>query len=48
MNKEGNPFYYCVIWTLNEDGSEKQYWGTITNDKDIIVAFDGLYEKVSD
>jgi len=44
-NKEGNPFIHRVTWTLNEDGSVRQYWETITNDKDITVAFDGLYKK---
>ncbi|MDO5977615.1 hypothetical protein [Flavivirga spongiicola] len=44
-NKEGNPFYHRVTWTLNDDGSVRQYWETITNDKDITVAFDGLYKK---
>ena len=45
-NKDGNPFYHRVTWTLNDDGSVRQYWETITNDKDITVAFDGLYKKV--
>lgn len=45
-NKDGNPFYHRVTWTLNDDGSVRQYWETITNDKDITVAFDGLYRKV--
>ena len=44
-NKDGNPFYHRVTWTLNDDGSVRQYWETITNDKDITVAFDGLYRK---
>ena len=44
-NKEEQPFYHRVTWTLNEDGTVRQYWETITNDKDISVAFDGLYTK---
>jgi len=44
-NKDGVPFYHRVTWTLNEDGSVRQYWETITNGKDITVAFDGLYKK---
>ncbi|RKE90816.1 hypothetical protein [Ichthyenterobacterium magnum] len=44
-NKDGQPFYHRVTWTLNDDGSVRQYWETITNNKDIIVAFDGLYKK---
>ena len=31
---------------LNDDGSVRQYWETITNNKDITVAFDGLYKRV--
>ncbi|AUP80994.1 hypothetical protein [Flavivirga eckloniae] len=44
-NKEGKPFYHRVTWTLNDDGTVRQYWETITDDKDITVAFDGLYKK---
>lgn len=44
-NKDGEPYYHRVTWTLNDDGSVRQYWETITNDKDITVAFDGLYKK---
>ena len=45
-NKDGKPFYHRVTWTLNEDGSVRQYWETITNQKDTTVAFNGLYKKV--
>jgi len=45
-NQKGEPFYHRVTWTKNDDGSVRQYWETITNDKDITVAFDGLYKKV--
>ena len=44
-NKDGNPFIHRVTWTINEDGSVRQYWETITNGKDVTVAFDGLYKK---
>ena len=44
-NKDGQPFYHRVTWTHNEDGTVRQYWETITNGKDITVAFDGLYKK---
>lgn len=44
-NAKDEPFYHKVTWTLNNDGSVRQYWETITNDKDITVAFDGLYRK---
>ena len=45
INQNGEPFYHRVTWTKNIDGSVRQYWETITNDKDIVVAFDGLYKK---
>ncbi len=44
-NSDGQPFYHRVTWTNNEDGTVRQYWETITNEKDIVVAFDGLYKK---
>jgi hypothetical protein len=44
-NKDGQPFYHRITWTHNKDGSVRQYWETITNGKDITVAFDGLYKK---
>jgi len=45
-NKEEQPFFHRVTWILNEDGTVRQYWETITNGKNITVAFDGLYKKV--
>lgn len=45
MNKDNQPFYHRVTWTLNKDGSVRQLWETITNGKDITIAFDGLYVK---
>ena len=44
-DKDGLIFYHRVTWTHNEDGSVRQYWETITEGKDIAVAFDGLYKK---
>ena len=44
-NKEGILFFNRVTWTLNEDGSVRQYWETIVNTIEITVAFDGLYKK---
>ena len=45
QNKEGNPFYHRITWTLNNDGSVRQLWETIINKKDITIAFNGLYKK---
>ena len=44
-NQNGELFHHRVTWTKNDDGTVRQYWETITNDKDITVAFDGLYKK---
>lgn len=44
-NKEGKRFMHRITWTANDDGSVRQYWQTITNGKEITVAFDGLYKK---
>ena len=44
-NAKGEPYFHRITWTLNDDGSVRQYWETITNGKDVIVAFDGLYKK---
>lgn len=47
-NKKGDTIYHRLTWTLNKDGSVHQFWETITNNKDITVAFDGLYRKKVD
>jgi len=44
-NQKGQPFIHRVTWTLNTDGSVRQLWETITNGKEIAIAFDGLYKK---
>lgn len=44
-DSKGQKFHHKVTWTLNEDGSVRQYWETITIDNSITVAFDGLYKK---
>lgn len=46
INKNGQPLYNRISWTLNDDGSVRQLWETITNNKDVTIAFDGLYKKV--
>lgn len=44
-NDKGDSFFHRITWTLNEDGSVRQYWETITNGNNVVVAFDGLYKK---
>ena len=46
-NTNGEPYFHRVTWTLNDDGSVRQYWETITNGKNVKVAFDGLYKKLN-
>ncbi|RAJ13238.1 hypothetical protein [Olleya aquimaris] len=44
-NKEGNPYFHRITWTLNNDGSVRQLWETTTNNTEVVVAFDGLYKR---
>ncbi|MFD2824178.1 hypothetical protein ACFS5M_10905 [Lacinutrix iliipiscaria] len=45
-SKEGKKVVFQrVTWTLNDDGSVRQLWETVTNNKEVSVAFDGLYKK---
>ena len=46
-NKEGKPFVHRITWTKNENGTVRQLWEMITDEKNIQVAFDGLYTKVT-
>jgi len=46
-NSEGKTFFHRITWTDNEDGTVRQLWETITEDKEITVAFDGLYKRKS-
>lgn len=45
INEKGQVFYNRISWTLNDDGSVRQLWETITNNKDVTIGFDGLYKK---
>ena len=44
-NAEGKTFFYRITWTDNDDGTVRQLWETITDGKDVTVAFDGLYKR---
>ncbi len=46
IDKNGLPFFNRITWTLNDDGSVRQLWETVSNNKDITIAFDGLYRKM--
>ncbi|WP_299119012.1 hypothetical protein [uncultured Winogradskyella sp.] len=45
-NAEGKIFHHRITWTANDDGTVRQLWETISGDKVVAVAFDGLYKKV--
>ncbi|WAC01821.1 hypothetical protein N7U66_18355 [Lacinutrix neustonica] len=45
-NANGEPYIHRITWTLNPDGSVQQLWETITNGKDISIAFDGWYKRI--
>jgi len=44
-NAEGKTFFHRVTWTDNDDGTVRQLWETITEGKDVTIAFDGLYKR---
>ena len=44
-NSEGKITYHRVTWTDNENGTVRQLWETITDVKNVTVAFDGLYKR---
>lgn len=44
-NSNGEPFYNRITWTINDDGTVRQYWEIITNGSNVTEAFDGLYKK---
>jgi len=44
-NTQGQKFYHRVTWTLNNDGTVRQFWETITEGQDVTIASDGPYKK---
>jgi len=44
-NKKGETYRNRVTWTHNEDGTVRQLWEILKDDKVTSVAFDGLYKK---
>jgi len=44
-NQEGELYKNRITWTQNQDGSVRQLWEIVQDDKVISVAFDGLYKK---
>jgi hypothetical protein len=42
---KGKLIVHKITWTANTDGTIRQKWEMITNKKDTVVAFNGLYKK---
>jgi len=45
-NNKGVVSYNQISWTLNEDGSVRQRWETITAGQPTAIVFEGLYQAV--
>ncbi|MFH6602062.1 hypothetical protein ACEZ3G_01125 [Maribacter algicola] len=43
---DGTEYVNRITWTLNDDGTVRQLWELLENDKVVNVAFDGLYSKM--
>ncbi len=46
LNKDSDLNRNRITWTLNNDGTVRQLWEVLKEDKVISVALDGLYRKV--
>lgn len=44
-DRSGNSFYHRITWTLNDDGTVRQLWETINDNKQVTISFDGLYKR---
>jgi len=45
MNKDGNMYVNRITWTYNGNGTVRQLWAILEQNKVVSVAFDGLYTK---
>lgn len=45
VHTDGNTYKNRITWTLNEDGTVRQLWEVLKNNKVSNVVFDGLYAK---
>lgn len=45
INQKGESYRNRITWTHNQDGTVRQLWEIIQNDKVSSVAFDGLYKR---
>ncbi len=44
-SSDGNKYVNRITWSLNDDGTVRQLWELLQNEKVVNVAFDGLYVK---
>lgn len=47
-NPEGKLIVNRITWTLESDGSLRQLWEVLENEKTIQVAFDGYYQRIKE
>lgn len=47
-DRSGNSFYHRITWTLNDDGTVRQLWETINDNKQVTISFDGLYKRAGE
>ncbi len=45
INKDGDLNRNRITWTLNNDGTVRQLWEILKEEKVINIAFDGLYQR---
>lgn len=46
VRADGKKAVHRITWTSNEDGTVRQLWEILQDDKVVNTAFDGLYTKV--
>ncbi|MBT8183525.1 MAG: hypothetical protein KJN76_01690 [Eudoraea sp.] len=46
MRPDGKAYVNRITWTANDDGTVRQLWEVLQNEKVVNIAFDGLYSKV--
>ncbi|MFD2585885.1 hypothetical protein ACFSQJ_03015 [Croceitalea marina] len=45
-NEDGKLYLNRITWTLNDDGTVRQLWEVLHNEKAVNVLFDGLYTPI--
>ena len=45
VNTKGQVLYHRITWTQHKDGTVRQLWETITDNTNVVIAFDGIYTK---